>query len=197
MRKLSIFLIWAGIFWIVYAFNMDTSVITGGETYGSGEFAVQVPIMRVNNLGLMNEKQNNLIISSLILIIGIVLFLVAQKNQKQDNNLKQKENTEIKQRTNRIEDFISIYIEHESAFQSDNYLKKLYVRASEQDPQLKLTDLDDGIAYAIKHLDKATPEANDRNDVFETIAKLSSLNKSGAISDDEFLTKKSELLSKI
>lgn len=176
---------------------MDTSVITGGETYGSGEFAVQVPVMRVNNLGLMNEKQNNLIISSLIIIIGVALFLFAQKNQKQDSKLKQKENTEIKQRTNRIEDFISIYIENESAFQSDNYLKKLYVRASEQDPQLKLTDLDDGIAYAIQHLNKATPEANDQSDIFETIAKLSSLNKSGAISDDEFLTKKSELLSKI
>lgn len=78
----------------------------------------------------------------------------------------------MKQRTNRIEDFISIYIENESAFQSDNHLKKLYVIVSEHTTQLKLKIFwDDGIAYAIQHLNKATSEANDQNDIFETIAK--------------------------
>lgn len=61
---------------------MDMSVITGGEMYGSGEFAVQFPVMRVNNLGLMNEKQNNLIISSLIIIIKVLLCFCLLKKPK-------------------------------------------------------------------------------------------------------------------
>jgi hypothetical protein len=48
--------------------NMDTSVETG---FG-----------RVNNIGLMQEKQNYLIVSGVLAVLGIILMVAAKPKQK-------------------------------------------------------------------------------------------------------------------
>ena len=63
MKSLGIVLIITGLIWAIVAFNFDTSVSTGLDSYE-----------RVNNLGLMAERQNHLIFSGLSIITGILLF---------------------------------------------------------------------------------------------------------------------------
>lgn len=56
------------------AFDTSVEVPTkevAGQTIGGG---------RVNNLGLMSQRQNAIIISSVVAIIGIVLFMVGRVN---------------------------------------------------------------------------------------------------------------------
>jgi hypothetical protein len=63
MKSLGIVLIIIGLIWAIIAFNFDTSVSTGLDSYE-----------RVSNLGLMAERQNHLIFSGLSIITGILLF---------------------------------------------------------------------------------------------------------------------------
>lgn len=70
MKSLGIFLIVIGSIWAIIAFNMDTSISTG---LGSIDSNYGLPT-RVNNLGLMAERQNHLILSGLTVVIGILLF---------------------------------------------------------------------------------------------------------------------------
>jgi len=74
MKKIGILLIIIGTLWAAMAFNMSTSVNAGGETYGSGEYSIKVPQMRVNNLGLMEERRNHLMFSGLTILIGVMLL---------------------------------------------------------------------------------------------------------------------------
>lgn len=74
MKKMGLVLIVAGILGGAFAFNLDTSVETGGETIGSGKYAVTIPKSRVNNLGLMEERRNYLGASGLAILVGVILF---------------------------------------------------------------------------------------------------------------------------
>ena len=74
MRGLGIFLVVAGIVWALIAFNMDTTVTTESQTYGSGEYAIDVPSVTVNNLGLMETRRNNLMFAGLTILVGVVLI---------------------------------------------------------------------------------------------------------------------------
>lgn len=74
MRALGIFLVIAGIVWALIAFNMDTTVTTESQTYGSGEYAISVPSVTVNNLGLMETRRNNLMFAGLTILVGVVLI---------------------------------------------------------------------------------------------------------------------------
>ena len=74
MRGLGIFLVVAGIIWALIAFNMDTTVTTESQSYGSGEYAIDVPSVTVNNLGLMETRRNNLMFAGLTILIGVVLI---------------------------------------------------------------------------------------------------------------------------
>lgn len=65
--KLDKILIFIGAVGLIFAFFMDTSVLT--ESGG-----------RVNNLGLMNDKQNYLIISGILLSIGVILNISNKRN---------------------------------------------------------------------------------------------------------------------
>ncbi len=56
------------------ALNMDTSVETGGETFGSGSYSVTVPRGRVNNLGLMDQRRNYLGVSGVAILAGVLLY---------------------------------------------------------------------------------------------------------------------------
>ena len=74
MRAIGVILIVAGLIWAAIAFNMSTTVEAGGERIGSGAFAVDIPRVTVNNLGLMEQRRNHLMMSGVAIIAGIVLF---------------------------------------------------------------------------------------------------------------------------
>ena len=61
---------------LLIALNMSTAVTT--RSSGFGDF--RIPSMTVNNLGLMQDKQNYIITSAVFLIIGVGLYLFALKN---------------------------------------------------------------------------------------------------------------------
>jgi hypothetical protein len=80
MRIIGIILTLLGIALCIYALTMDTSVRVDypmGNFFGLPE--------RVNNLGLMNDKQNYLIVSGVISIIGVI-FIVMKKNKSKEMN---------------------------------------------------------------------------------------------------------------
>jgi len=76
MKITGIVLLVIGLIWGIMAFNIDTSVEVGGKTFGAGEYSIHVPKTRVNNIGLINEKQNHIIGAGLTLIIGVIFFIV-------------------------------------------------------------------------------------------------------------------------
>lgn len=74
MRKIGIVLVIVGMLWAIIAFNMSTSVDTGGETFGAGQYSIEVPKMRVNNLGLMEDRRNHLMFAGLTILVGVMLL---------------------------------------------------------------------------------------------------------------------------
>lgn len=68
MRPWGYLLIAVGTVWLVIAFLMDTSVsISGGGLYGLPS--------RVENIGLIAQRQNHLFVSALIILIGVLLAI--------------------------------------------------------------------------------------------------------------------------
>lgn len=63
MKGLGTLILFAGVAGLLFALNMDTSVSTG---FGS-----------VNNLGLMNDKQNYIIVSALAIIVGLLMIILS------------------------------------------------------------------------------------------------------------------------
>ena len=80
MKTLGIIILIIGILLGLYALNMDTSVevnYASGNSFGLPE--------RVNNIGLMNDKQNYLIFSGILSALGLVIILVTKgKNEGHD-----------------------------------------------------------------------------------------------------------------
>lgn len=77
MKPLGGLLIFFGITALIFSMQIDTSVevkYPGGSGYGMPE--------RVNNIGLMNEKQNRLMLSGILLIGGIILFAVGKTKER-------------------------------------------------------------------------------------------------------------------
>ena len=64
---------------LLLALNMSTTVTTEEKTFGD----FTVPSMTVNNLGLMQDKQNYIIVSAVFLILGVGIYLLARKNDSQ------------------------------------------------------------------------------------------------------------------
>ena len=60
MKNLGVLLIIAGGIWLIAAFNASTSIPT---SYGD-----------VSNIGLMADRQNNLMLSGLTILAGVILF---------------------------------------------------------------------------------------------------------------------------
>ena len=56
-----------GCLFLLWALTLDTSVAT--------------PFGRVNNIGLMQDRQNYIIVSSIVLISGLLMFIFAEKNK--------------------------------------------------------------------------------------------------------------------
>ncbi len=61
---------------LLLALNMSTTITTESRNIGS----IRVPSMTVNNIGLMQDKQNYIITSAVFLIIGVGLYLFALKH---------------------------------------------------------------------------------------------------------------------
>ena len=66
MKNFGIALSSVGVIALLFALNMNTAVEANG--------------MKINNLGLMNDKQNYLIVSGILLVIGVLIFLFGTKN---------------------------------------------------------------------------------------------------------------------
>lgn len=66
MKVIGYILMIAGLIAMVFAINMDVSV----STYGG----------RVNNIGLMSDRQNYLIFSAVIFLAGVILTIFGSKN---------------------------------------------------------------------------------------------------------------------
>ena len=60
----------AGVTFLIYGMSLDTTVSTGLSGYD-----------RVQNIGLMNEKQNNLLIGGVLLVVGAI-FVAAGRNRR-------------------------------------------------------------------------------------------------------------------
>lgn len=67
MRVWGVWLIAIGAIWLVIAFNMDTSVVSYGGMYGAPS--------RVENIGLIAQRQNHLMVASLITLIGTLMTI--------------------------------------------------------------------------------------------------------------------------
>ncbi|MBK6999040.1 MAG: zinc ribbon domain-containing protein [Rhodoferax sp.] len=83
MKKLGIVLLLIGAFWGLVAFNADTTVSTDskfiGETY--------IPGGKVNNIGKMDDRRNHLMVASVLVVVGVILFVFGNfdgKNLKAD-----------------------------------------------------------------------------------------------------------------
>jgi hypothetical protein len=74
MKIIGIIVTAIGFMWAVAAFKMDTSVESGGQTFGSGAYAFAIPVSRVNNIGLMEERRNHLMLSGFTMLAGVILF---------------------------------------------------------------------------------------------------------------------------
>jgi hypothetical protein len=82
MRGLGFFLVVAGIIWALIAFNMDTTVTTESRSFGSDKYAIEVPSVTVNNLGLMETRRNNLMYAGLTILVGVLLVGFGSLSEK-------------------------------------------------------------------------------------------------------------------
>jgi hypothetical protein len=90
MKTIGIILLSIGIILGIYALTMDVSVkvdYPGGNPYGLPD--------RVNNLGLMNDRQNYSIFAGVLSIIGIVLVLIPKKRQPKTEEHEYKKHQEL------------------------------------------------------------------------------------------------------
>lgn len=74
MKASGLILVGVGLIWVLFALNMDTTVETGGQRIGSGAYSLDIPRARVHNLGLMEERRNHLIMASVTVLVGVILF---------------------------------------------------------------------------------------------------------------------------
>lgn len=77
MRAIGIILTFVGVIWLLFAFNIDTSVEVGSSILGSG---------RVENLGLIAQRQSHLFVAGLIMLIGVLLIIFGGWSEAQNVN---------------------------------------------------------------------------------------------------------------
>ncbi|MEN9706403.1 MAG: hypothetical protein RLZZ393_2282, partial [Pseudomonadota bacterium] len=63
-------LIVIGLIWLLLAANMKVTVTAGGQTFGK----FHVPTSRVVNVGLMDDRRNQLMLGGLITLAGVILL---------------------------------------------------------------------------------------------------------------------------
>lgn len=67
-------LVVAGMLMGLYAFQMDTTVQTGGEAFSFGLSTTYIPKLSVHNIGLMEQRQAYVLLSGTLFLSGIVLI---------------------------------------------------------------------------------------------------------------------------
>lgn len=77
MKTIAYFLLALGIALGVFAYSMDTTVDAGGQTFGSGEFSINIPKSRVHNLGLMEDRRLLFYAAGLSLVLGTAFLGIA------------------------------------------------------------------------------------------------------------------------
>lgn len=70
MQIAGMVLIIIGLLWLLLAWNMDVSVSTGGRSIGD----YYIPSSRVVNVGLMDDRRNQLMLGGLITLAGVILL---------------------------------------------------------------------------------------------------------------------------
>jgi len=70
MQIVGIALIVIGLVWVLVAWNMNISVSAGGRSIGD----YYIPSSRVVNVGLMDERRNQLMLGGLITLAGVILL---------------------------------------------------------------------------------------------------------------------------
>lgn len=73
MRFIGFLLLIVGVILIIYALNMNVSVLT---SYGD----------RVNNIGLMSARQNSTLVGGIIIVCGLLMVLFGKGAQTAANN---------------------------------------------------------------------------------------------------------------
>ncbi|MDQ7032724.1 MAG: hypothetical protein Q9M37_08455 [Desulfonauticus sp.] len=131
MKTIGTILIIIGLIWGVFSFNIDTSIEVGGESYGSGEYVFKIPKTRVNNFGLMNDKQNNISGAGITLVIGVILFIFGgrKEEEKMQEDKQGFTETVIQDDDNKFK--ISFQMKNENSW--DNIKTKLFAYYKEQD----------------------------------------------------------------
>lgn len=70
MKNTGILLLVVGFIWLFLALRMNTTVTTGGEMVGS----IWVPSRTVHNIGLQDERRNQMLLGGLVTLAGVLLF---------------------------------------------------------------------------------------------------------------------------
>lgn len=81
MKKLGIALIVVGVVWAIFAFNMNVTVTAPSEVIGSGAYAIKVPEVTVNNVGLMDQRRNHMIGAGVVFIAGVLLLAFSGQSE--------------------------------------------------------------------------------------------------------------------
>ena len=74
MKTIGCFLFVFGIIIGWFGLVMDTTVETGGQTIGSGEYSVTVPKMTVQNIGLLQKRQTIFYGAGVSLLLGAIFI---------------------------------------------------------------------------------------------------------------------------
>ncbi len=74
VTAIGIVVLVCGILGMIASLNMDTTVETGGESIGYGEYSTYVPLRRVHNIGLQQDQGNYMLLSGVAIISGILVI---------------------------------------------------------------------------------------------------------------------------
>ena len=70
MKVTGVVLLAVGLLWLVLAMGMSTTVTAGGKMVGS----VWIPTRSVHNIGLQDERRNQMMLGGLVTLAGVLLF---------------------------------------------------------------------------------------------------------------------------
>ena len=84
-KTVGMWLIVVGFLFGAWAFSLDTTVRTESQSFGRGEYKTYIPSVTVNNIGLMQDKQNYLIGSGVVLIAGVLLFALGGNRREEES----------------------------------------------------------------------------------------------------------------
>ena len=89
MRALGVLLSCLGGIGVFAALNMDTSVVVGSKTIQVGDFQTYIPESRVENIGLLGQSRNYIVLSSVAIVVGVMLYGFGTLAQNQATSTQQ------------------------------------------------------------------------------------------------------------